>query len=218
MVRPLSKVFGIGLNKTGTSSLKAALQTLGYRVCGPRRDLLTDFRKGDFSRFDDVVRSYDGFEDVPWPLAFRYLFDRYGDDTRFVLTIRSSPDAWFKSIENHARTSKLTTRTWLLTYGTMRPFGRADEYKALYSRHNAEIREFFTQRGAENRLLELCIDQSTRWTELCRFLGEPVPNIPFPHANRTDLSKKRFIRTVNSCVEPIYRRYVALSTSGRVNG
>src|SRR5690606_37291517 len=83
--------FGIGLNKTGTSSLRAALEHLGYRVCGPRKDLLRAIRRGDFSGFDQVVDAYDAFEDFPWPLVFEYLYERYGSDTKFVLTLVQAP-------------------------------------------------------------------------------------------------------------------------------
>src|SRR5690606_5732251 len=137
-----TKVFGIGLNKTGTSSLRAALEHLGYRVCGPRKHLLKAMRRGDFSGFDEVVEAYDAFEDVPWPLVFEYLYERYGSNTKFVLTTRSSPERWFKSIENHARTSGLMSQTWKLTYGTYRPFGRERDYIEFYQNHNARVREF----------------------------------------------------------------------------
>jgi hypothetical protein len=209
--KPRPKLFGIGLNKTGTSSLRSALEFFGYRVCGPRRNLLKALRRGDFSAFDEVVAAYDAFEDIPWPLAFDYLFERYGTDTRFVLTTRSSADAWFNSIENHARSSGLASDTWLLTYGTRRPFGRAKEYKELYTHHNERVRAYFRERNAQDRLLEICFDRGEGWPELCRFIAEPVPDIPFPHVNRTDMSRKRLNRILNSLVEPVYRGYVTLT-------
>jgi hypothetical protein len=205
------KLFGIGLNKTGTSSLRLALEVFGYRVCGPRRELLKAYRRGDMSGFDRVVAAYDAFEDIPWPLVFDYLFERYGDDTQFVLTTRASPDKWFNSIENHARTSGFASDTWLLTYGTRRPFGRARQYKEFYTSHNDRVRSYFKQRNAEHRLLEICFDRGEGWPELCRFIGEAVPSVPFPHANKTDLSRKRLNRMLNSLLEPVYRRYVTLT-------
>ena len=206
-----TKIFGIGLNKTGTSSLRVALEHLGFRVCGPRKHLLKAMRRGDFSGFDEVVNAYDAFEDIPWPLAFEYLFDRYGSDTRFVLTTRSSPERWFKSIENHARGSGPLSQTWLLTYGTFRPFGRRQAYIEFYEDHNARVRNFFAARGQQHRLLELCFEHGQTWQELCTFLGEPVPDFPFPHANRTDLNRKQFNRALNRIVEPVYRSLVRLS-------
>lgn len=209
-----TKVFGIGLNKTGTSSLRVALEHLGYRVCGPRKDLLKAIRKGDFSGFDAVVETYDAFEDVPWPLVYQYLYERYGRDTKFVLTTRSSPEQWFKSIENHARTSGLMSQTWMLTYGTYRPFGRKREYIEFYQNHNKRVREFFKTRGEQHRLLELCFEQGQGWAELCNFLSKPVPEVPFPHANRTDPKRKLFNRALNRIIEPAYSSLVRLRLSG----
>lgn len=209
-----AKVFGIGLNKTGTSSLRVALELLGYRVCGPRKDLLKAMRKGDFSGFDPVVEAFDAFEDVPWPLAFEYLYGRYGSNSKFVLTTRSSPERWFRSIENHARTSGLMSQTWLLTYGTYRPFGRERAYIEFYESHNARVRDFFARRGEQHRLLELCFEQGQTWRELCTFLGEPVPDLPFPHANRTDLDRKAFNRALNRIVEPVCRSLARIGGHG----
>ena len=59
------KIFGVGLNKTGTTTLGKCGKKLGCRVKGCDRDLLSDFRAGDLQRFEDVISSYDLFQD--WP-------------------------------------------------------------------------------------------------------------------------------------------------------
>lgn len=209
------KVFGVGLHKSGTSSLKIALEALGYRVCGPDRKLLRAVAHGDCSGIDDVVSRYDAFEDLPWPLIFEYLFERYGSHAKFVLTTRVSAEKWFASIENHARTSGPMSDTWRLVYNTYRPFGRKQDYIKKYNRHNTRVREFFSERGADDRLVELCFERGDGWGKLCEFLAEPVPKVPFPHTNRGGTRKKYLARAFNASIEPFYRSYVALSERAR---
>lgn len=210
-----TKVFGVGLHKSGTSSLRIALEELGYRVCGPNRQLLRAIRKGDYSSVDGIVSCFDAFEDLPWPLIFKYLFERYGNSAKFVLTTRISAERWFASIESHARTSGPLSDTWRLVYDTYRPFGRMEQYIRKYISHNTQVREFFSERGAGDRLLELCFERGDGWVKLCEFLGEPVPDIPFPHTNRAAERRKLFARGFNAAIEPIYRGYVALSERTR---
>ena len=70
-----SKIFGIGLSKTGTTSLARALEILGYKT----RDYLgvTSYSHGDLSSIDlEVIDSNDAFTDTPVPSFYREL-DRY---------------------------------------------------------------------------------------------------------------------------------------------
>ena len=46
------KVFGIGMDKTGTTTLEACLEQLGYTVCGPDLELLRCVNRGELARFD----------------------------------------------------------------------------------------------------------------------------------------------------------------------
>src|SRR3990170_494423 len=140
--RMREKVFGIGLSKTGTSSLGCALEALGYRVSGPNKALLKQVRAGDVTGVIAHTSHYDAFEDFPHPLVFRELHQHYGRNAKFVLTIRSSGEAWYKSICEHARTSRLFSGQ-NLSYGFYRPFGRKRDYLALYESHNEAVRAYF---------------------------------------------------------------------------
>jgi len=66
------KIFGIGLNKTGTTTLGQCGKILGYRCTSCSRGLLEDvvLRK-DFTRVKDAVSEYDLFEDWPWPVVVK---------------------------------------------------------------------------------------------------------------------------------------------------
>jgi hypothetical protein len=51
----------------------------------------------------------------------------------------------------------------------------------VYEAHNAAVRSHFA--GQSDRFLELDLEADDGWEALCSFLGEPIPDRPFPHAN-----------------------------------
>jgi len=202
-----NKVFGIGLNKTGTASLDHALTLLGHRVHGPQKSLLKKCTPGNISALDPVVAIYDGFQDWPWPLYYREIFEHYGDTTKFVLTMRSSPERWFQSQVNHAMTRALRKGEWD-TYGYYRPFGRQKQYCDFYRQHNESVRRFFKDNNAEHRLLEICFETDDSWNLLCDFLGLSAPQEPFPRSNLHDEKRHRGRQWMNAAVRKIYEPLV----------
>lgn len=197
------KLFGIGLSKTGTSSLREALVLLGYRVLGPSKRLLREVRSGDLRGVIACAQEYDAFEDFPYPLVFRELHRHYGRHARFVLTRRRTADVWYDSLCDHARTSRLFS-SQRLTYGHYRPFGRKPQYVSFYERHNQAVRDYFSAHDAADLLLEVCWDEGDGWNELCGFLDIPAPEFLFPRANRSEPKKFRGRRAVNVVVEAVY--------------
>ncbi len=178
---PRKKVFGIGLNKTGTTTLGECGRALGYTstTCD-RRLLHTVVRKGDFGAVEEVIAANDLFEDWPWPLIYKEC-DELVPGSKFILTTRKTPDIWFRSLEKHSM------RTWplyhcrSLAFGVAYPRGNKRELIEFYERHNDEVRSYFANRPGD--LLELCWGRGDGWEELCEFLDVPVPDEPFPHAN-----------------------------------
>src|SRR5438105_11325665 len=86
-----SKIFGIGLSKTGTTSLANALQILGYKT----KDNMgvVNYATHDLSSVHlEVVEAYDALTDTPIPSFYRELDARY-PGSRFILTVRDS-DEW----------------------------------------------------------------------------------------------------------------------------
>jgi len=174
------KVFGIGLNKTGTTTLGACLKNLGYRHCSYRRDLLEAFRDGDSAAALRFADRFDSFEDWPWPLLFRELHAKYGEDARFVLTLRRNPEVWLESLKKHALRTPPYNHARKLAYGHDYPHGYEAEHLGVYERHKEAVRDYFTER--KHLLLEVCWEDGDGWEKLCGFLGHPVPDAPFPHA------------------------------------
>ena len=178
-----TKVIGLGLIKTGTKTLGSCLRELGYNHISNRRDLLIDFRRGSLQRMFDVCDEYDSFEDWPYPLAYKELYERYGSNARYVLTVRSSSAVWLASLKAHCLRSHPTSHSRLLSLRFSYPHGLEAEHIAFYERHNAEVKAFFTERGAEHLLKVICWEDGNGWQDLCAHLEVDVPSIPFPHVN-----------------------------------
>lgn len=179
------KVFGIGFHKTGTSSLGLALEHLGYKVGGPNgvRDPLMGQDYACQMAFQLVEEGqYDAFKDNPWGIIYRELDERY-PNSKFILTTRPTED-WINSAVRHFDTQSTPMRQWI--YGVGYPKGNETTYITRYERHNAEVITYFQDKA--NALLVLNLAEEEGWPKLCRFLNKPIPDIPFPHAN-----KNRFV-------------------------
>lgn len=175
---PLPKVFGIGFQKTGTKSLAAALQELGYRVTGPNGFRVADIGQRYHRICRRYSRAYDAFQDNPWPLTFREMSEMW-PDAKFVLTLRDT-DSWIKSVKAHFGTQ--TTPMRELIYGTGSPVGNEEAYISRFQQHEREVQEFFaSQKG---RLLILRITDGEGYEKLCPFLEHEIPNKSFPWANK----------------------------------
>ncbi|MEM9012928.1 MAG: sulfotransferase [Pseudomonadota bacterium] len=177
------KVFGIGLNKTGTTSLKLALQRLGYRHMRRTPRLLRLYEKGKLDALFAESAAWESFEDWPWPLIYRDAFARFGNRARYVLTRRRTAEVWVESLKRHALRTNPDKNPRRRIYGYDYPHGYEGAHVAFYERHLAEVRQHFADAGAAHLLLELCWEEGDGWAELCPFLGERAPREPFPHGN-----------------------------------
>src|SRR5690554_1808437 len=91
------KVFVIGFQKTGTTSLETALKILGYRVHGGDKNLMKFERSEDLKKYiSGVMQTWDAVQDMPWPLFYRELYDLY-PNAKFILTHRN-PEKWINSV------------------------------------------------------------------------------------------------------------------------
>ena len=99
------RILGVGLSKTGTTSLHEALQILGYSSLHFDEIRLNDILYGlaktpDFRRYDDV----DAVTDIPSAYFYRELLCAY-PQSKAILTLRD-PDSWWRSVETHMNRSK----------------------------------------------------------------------------------------------------------------
>jgi hypothetical protein len=180
MPDPTAKVFGVGLSRTGTTSLAAALERLGYRTIQyphPERTLADDFSEID---------RYDAATDAPVAECFPKLDARY-PGSRFILTVRDADD-WLRSVEArwrrvgdpgdfHASHRELRRRL----------LGSIDfderRVRRAFLQHRRRVEAYFADRPGD--LLVLDIPGGQGWRELAGFLGGPAPDGPFPALNAT---------------------------------
>ena len=184
-------IFGIGLSRTGTTSLHHALEVLGFRSAPTSVALLDDPN-------DDVLERYEAFTDNPIPFLYRDLDERY-PGSRFVHTTRPL-DGWLESMEwlfgeglrrlDH-RTRRLGRRVHRQLYG-LRRFD-ADRLTEIYLDHHRGVDAHFAGRVD---LLRLELDREPDpWGKLCRFLDVAEPAVRFPSSNgRDDGPPRRSVR------------------------
>lgn len=181
------KIFGVGLNKTGTTSLKLAFQKLGYEHLDRRPRLFKLWQKRNFTEIFEQIEDYETFEDWPWPLMVKELLDHYGDKAQFILTRRRSAEAWVESLKKHSLRTHPVRNPREAIFGHPYPHGYEEKHIAFYNAHLARTRELFVDR--QDQFVELCWEDGQGWDELCAFLNVKAPRKPFPHANRADSSE-----------------------------
>ena len=202
------KIIGIGLSRTGTTSLHAALVLLGY----PAAHALVhkSWLEGDFG--PDVLGEYDAVTDLPMSTYYPDLDRRY-PGSKFILTLRDE-EAWLTSMQSHferlaSKRNPLLDTIHAITYGVF-CFDRS-RFARVSEAHIRNVRWYFRDRPGD--LLEMNVSGTDGWVELCRFLHQPVPAFPFPHLSRSlgPLEKVRRSELVEKQSE--LRRWVADSTT-----
>ena len=177
----VNKIFGIGLSRTGTTSLTKALGFLGYKIIhAPRPHFLPGLY--------DVIKEVDGATDLP--IAFQYKeLDKLFPNSKFILTTRSL-ESWLRSCWEYPilyKRGKRIPKSNLYKRGKRIPksnlgvlmYGRNFNFKRTYFRHHKQVMEYFKDRD----LLIMNLPEGDGWDKLCSFLGKEIPNIPFPHLN-----------------------------------
>ena len=176
------KVFGVGLNKTGTTSLGRALRVLGYKHQGFSLALLKEYLEEGFTEnIRSVVDAHEAFEDFPWPLMWKELHQHY-PDAKFILTKRSSAEVWFRSQCRHYEKYPNASQVNEPVFGSTDPSKDESSFLSYYDKFNDELISFFGEK-IPKKLLVVSWENGDGWQEVCDFLQVPVPKIIFPHAN-----------------------------------
>ncbi len=191
------RVIGAGVGRTGTFSMKLALEQLGFGPCHHMEEV--DEKSPDeiglwlraASGTADWSVNYAGYAAaVDWPTAafWRELADAF-PDARFLLTVRPSED-WYRSFSEtiyplvdgadrgdpERRPFLEMVRAVLRKTGFEIPSAREDIVRA-YERHVAAVKATIPA----SRLL--VFDVREGWEPLCAYLDVPVPDTDFPRTN-----------------------------------
>lgn len=182
------KVFGLGLNKTGTTSLGEALNVLGIRTIHYpfKKAIYRELTSGCYRL--SILDDYDAIVDTPAAPYYPQL-DAAWPGSKFILTVRE-PESWLRSIEAHwpvmrdwcrcdPQFGRFTDFISAVVYGTLE-YNR-DRFLYAYETHTRNVLHYF--RGRPDDLLVLDVCRGEGWERLCPFLGVEPPEAPFPHSN-----------------------------------
>lgn len=184
-----SKVVGIGLPKTGTTTLGAMLRRLGYRHAPYDVALIDSVARGERSAMWRTFAAFDSFEDWPWPAVFKEVHAA-DPDAVFVLTIRKDAETWLRSVERHKNLRRKrrplnpnspAARLERSLLGPADSDLEPERFMRSYEEHLASVRSHFER--DPGRLVELCWERGDGWPELCAFLRRPVVEEAMPHEN-----------------------------------
>lgn len=188
LLRPVShsKVFGIGLPKTGTTTLGYCFNQFGFRHRSYSMDLAVQVKRNELENVLAEAEKYETFEDWPWFSIYRELDQRF-PNSKFILTLRKDTETYVASLRKHHARQGIKKEDFVKPSWWDDVFGFApDQWDYLksaqrYERHNREVLEYFRDRT--NDLLVVCWENSDGWDKLSKFLNKPCPDEPFPHLN-----------------------------------
>lgn len=215
------EVIGAGLGRTGTTSLKAALEALGYGPCYHMTEVFAHpehvpfwetARRGEAVDWETVFSDYRAA--VDWPAAAYYenLMLAY-PEAKVILTVRD-PERWYESARSTIYTvrdmvsspffslgARLVPRLRHLRRAALMvsglawddTFGGRFEDREHATRTFERLNERVVERVPPERLLIYSVSEG--WGPLCDFLGVEPPDEPFPSLNDAR-SFRRMTRTV----------------------
>ena len=192
------KIIGAGFGRTGTLSLKHALEAIGFNPCYHMTELFD--RPGVDAQWDAIVRGepadwnvvFKGYQaTVDWPACtfYRELMQVY-PDAKVLLSVRD-PEKWYESVANTihrvshqnpdsnpqraVHRNMIHTLIWQGTFDGR--FEDKDYAIAVFLRHIEEVKQYVPA----EKLLVYNVKEG--WGPLCTFLGVEAPAKPFPHDN-----------------------------------
>lgn len=166
-------IFGIGLSKTGTTSLASALDILGFKSVHNWNLCVKSILKSDGPLISGKLLKFNAFLDQPWPMLYKRAAREY-PNAKFILTTRD--------VKKYA-SSRLKHNLIFFRNGR-KPKSRRNLhllYMLEYMTHVENVHEFFE--GSKN-FFEFDLCRFPQWKELCQFLGREVPDVEFPCLNK----------------------------------
>jgi hypothetical protein len=204
------RIIGAGYGRTGTASLKLALEQLGVGPCHHMSEVLPNPERvalwtrigaggadQDPSLWDQAFEGYNATVDWPACTHWRLLMKHY-PDAKIILTRRDA-GKWFTSVNetilNPAVNAQLAASPMgpMLETNINRLFdGRLDDREhmmACFEQHCAEV----IAGVPSDRLL--VFEARDGWAPLCEFLGVDAPDSAYPHVNSME-DTKRFMQSL----------------------
>jgi len=202
------KIFCIGMNKTGTSSLRRAMIELGYTV-GDQNEgelLFNDWVRRDFKKLYKYCRTAEFFQDIPFSYPYTFIaVDQHFPGSKFILTVRDNADQWYNSLINFL--SKLfgdgrippsledmKSASYIykgFAYDTIKKVMNVPDEDLFnkviltesYNNHIETVTNYFKERKSD--LLILNVGEENAYKKLCDFLNKDARVLDFPWENKT---------------------------------
>ncbi len=217
------KVIGAGFGRTGTASLKAALETLGFGPCYHMTEVFANPEhagvwraawRGEPVQWDGILGGYEAAVDWPACTFYAELMERY-PDAKVILSVRE-PERWYEStrstiyelgrISTGSPLSRLSFALLsLFLFGTFKT-GQGPMTEEIVWRGTFDGRfedkshaiEVFNRHNEEVRRRVpqdrlLVYEVMEGWEPLCEFLGVEEPDTPFPHLNDAAEMRRRML-------------------------
>jgi hypothetical protein len=198
------KVFGAGFGRTGTMSLKFALEKLRIGPCYHMREVVSrpshiklwyDISRGEHPNWNRLFSGFNSAVDFPVCLFYKQLINIF-PEAKFILTLRDF-DTWYISTANTIYKVPSILPDWfervvypirmfivmqvnLIWVGLFKNnFSDRDSTKLVYYEHIESVKKIIPA----DKLLIYNVKEG--WEPLCEFLDVDVPDIPFPKVNDT---------------------------------
>lgn len=202
------KIIGAGMGRTGTASLKVALEALNMGHCYHMTEVLKNPEYTQYwinaaegnADWDKIYSGYSATVDNPGCNCWKEL-SAYYPDAKVILTTRDA-NKWFDS------TNETIHSVEFARFMKNSPFGEMIQ-KTMWDRMENRMQDreymvdFFNKHTAEiidsidpERLLVYQV--SDGWAPLCEFLEVPVPNLEYPRINSRNETKELLANLMNS--------------------
>jgi len=200
------KIFCIGFNKTGTTSLKNLLLEEGFRDSNQNHfeQNLDSYVSKNSSTFINIIKTNypisNIFQDIPFSLPnfYKELYKEF-PNAYYVLTVRDSSEIWYNSLLNFHKKYfpnmffkpqevEYIKKGWLYSYLTdCLKSPKHDPYNKLslissYENHILDVEKFFKDKP---NLIKINLSTPTDLNKLENFLGIKFRTTNFPHLNKS---------------------------------
>jgi len=204
--RSTEKIFIIGLNKTGTTSIEKAFKTHKYKT-GQQKFFeyltLSYLKRKNPKRIMKYVQYYDAFQDIPFFLEGIYssIFEKF-PKSKFILSVRDSEQQWYKSFVNYYSIVCQLEKGKMLEMSDFKKCGYVykgflyevftdffgttsldeDILKNKYKEHNENVISFF--KDQPDRLLVINVAKEGSYRKFCDFIGKEANSDSFEWLNK----------------------------------
>lgn len=205
------RVIGAGMGRTGTASLKRALEQLGFAPCHHMEEVIKHPRevptwqaaaRGERVDWASFMSGWGAAVDFPSALYYRELMEAF-PDAKVILSLRD-PESWYESMrQTIVPTLTAFPGRFIIPFlpyvsGPMRVMSETRLRREVLGRfedreHAMKVfvdwNEEVMRTVPEERLLVFQAKEG--WEPLCAFLGVPVPDVPYPRVNDTAVFRRR---------------------------